>query len=697
MVLLFMQFAMLITVILDVFAGRQIIGFVYWTFVPGYIIVRLLRLKELDKLETMLFSAGFSIAFLMLSGLFINQFLPILGVSRPLSLAFLITILNAFVLLASALIYLRREDTKLFEVGAFLRRGQGTFAALLFTSLPILSIIGAEYMNVHGSNLLLLLAIVAIPSLFSIAVVLRRPSLSNIYPFAVLMISMSILFSSSLISKYIVSFGSDVFSENFVFRITLDASHWSPIFQVASDVGFGRLNAMLSVTILPTMYSSLLNLDQTWLYKVLFPVIFSFVPLCLYRLWQPYVGKKGAFVASFVFMAQSTFYTEMLGLSRQMIAEFFFVLLLLVILRKEMRPFSRTACFVIFGVGLVVSHYALAEILMFFVSLAFICLFVIKRRSAKIAVTLLVIFFVIMFSWYLYTSNATVFDSLVSYANYVYQQLSQFSNPASRGVEVLRGLGFETPPTIWNLIGRAFAYCTEVLIAIGFIRFITKKENLHFDKEYFILTILAMMLLGLLIVIPGLANTLNMTRFYHILLFFLAPLCVLGAEFLVKLTLKRERKLLLSLLLCGLLVPYFLFQSGFVYEVTGSQTYSLLSKPRMSQWFLSWNLGYLEENEISGTLWLSKNVDVHGSTIYTDAASRGPLSAYGMIYPGQMEILTNITSFSPGSVVYLNRANTLEEVAIGSNYMWNITNISPALDSGNKIYSNGGCEIYGKP
>jgi hypothetical protein len=34
----------------------------------------------------------------------------------------------------------------------------------------------------------------------------------------------------------------------------------------------------------------------------------------------------------------------------------------------------------------------------------------------------------------------------------------------------------------------------------------------------------------MVIVLPALANTFNMTRFYHVLLFFLAPLVLLGGE-----------------------------------------------------------------------------------------------------------------------------------------------------------------------
>ena len=65
----------------------------------------------------------------------------------------------------------------------------------------------------------------------------------------------------------------------------------------------GRYNAMLSITILPTVYSNMLGMDPELVFKIIYPLIFAFVPIALYALWKPYIGKKFAFLASFLFMA----------------------------------------------------------------------------------------------------------------------------------------------------------------------------------------------------------------------------------------------------------------------------------------------------------------------------------------------------------------------------------------------------------
>jgi uncharacterized membrane protein len=528
---------------------------------------------------------------------------------------------------------------------------------------------------------------------FVIGVVSKKLFPSKAYPLAVIAIALFLLYESSLISSHLVSFGSDIANEFFLSKFTQNHALWNPISAFPGNEGYGRLNSMLAVTILPAVYSTLLNMDITWVFKILYPLIFSLVPLGLYQLWQNVVGNKKAFIAAFLLMAQQTFFVEMLGLARQMIAELFFVLLLIVIFNRKMKPLHGTICFAVFSIAMVTAHYALAEIFLFFISIALIYSIVSKRKSRQISVLLVVFFFVAMFSWYIYTSGSATFNSFVYFGNYVYSQLGSFFDPSSRGQTVLRGLGLEASPTIWNTISRVSAYLTEALIVFGIVGLITRRIDIRFEREYSIFTLTAFAFLIGLIVVPGLAGTLNMTRFYHILLFFLAPMCVLGAEFLVQLISKRPVKIGASILLVAILVPYFLFQTSFIYGITGVQSFSLpLSKHRMDAFFLRWNLGYFDDSEVVGALWMSRDANVASPKIYADAASNGLLVSY--VYTGDIEILSNVTMLQQNSLVYLNKANLVENVALGPNYMWNTTSISQTLDFADKVYSNGGCEIY---
>jgi len=689
---LFLQIAMCIVIFFDVPVARQAIGFVYFTFLPGYLIVKLLKLQELDGLETILLSLGLSVAFLMLAGFFINEFGSLLGVSRPLSFMPLMIGLNGLTL-ALAVLVSWRSDAMPFRSWT---GGTSSWLSLVLVFLPILAVLGATWVNLFGNNVLLLLMLMAICLLFVVGVVSRRLLPPRFYPFALLAIAISLLYHSALVSSYIFPFGSDVPVEYFVFKTTQNTAFWSPSLLFYGDVVYGRIHSMLSVSILPTAYSNLLNMDPAWIFKIVFPLIFSFLPLGLYQIWKGYVGEKYAFISSFVFVSFATFYTEMLGLNRQMIAELFFVLTLLVILNKKMRQVGKIMCAAILTFGLVTSHYGLSEIFLFFALAAFLFLFIMKRPSRNITVSLVVFLFVIAFAWYIYTSGSAVFDSFLEYGNYVVSQLGEFFNPASRGQTVLRGLGLESPPSIWNAVGRGFAYVTQFLIVVGFIGLITRRTKIHFERDYFVLSSIAMVFLIALILVPGLASTMNITRFYHVLLFYLAPACVIGAVFLFRLVSKKEREFVFSILIIAILVPYFLFQTGFVYEVTGSDNFSVsLSKYRMDDLRLYGHFGYVDAFSASCAQWLSRGFDVQSSRLYADTTSKNyVLSIYGMLYRGYINELSNITIITTNGTFYLNKFNVDNKEVIYGGHLWNYSELSFSFNDLNLVYANGGSEVY---
>jgi uncharacterized membrane protein len=152
---------------------------------------------------------------------------------------------------------------------------------------------------------------------------------------------------------------------------------------------------------------------------------------------------------------------------------------------------------------------------------------------------------------------------------------------------------------------------------------------------------------------------------------------------------------MVSLLLLAVLVPYFLFQTGFVYEVTGNDSWSVsLSKYRMPAYRLYGQLGYTTTYSISGAEWVSENMAVEYRQIYADAWARvTELRAYGLVYVGDVEKLSNTTRIAANGIVYLSSLNIKEETVVGSRYVWNPSELDFLSDL-NTIYSNGGCEVY---
>lgn len=84
-VLLACQAATFILVWLGIPGLRQLAGFLYLTFIPGFLIVRLLKLNKAGAIETLLYSVGLSLAFIMFLGFIINIIYPLIGILRPIS------------------------------------------------------------------------------------------------------------------------------------------------------------------------------------------------------------------------------------------------------------------------------------------------------------------------------------------------------------------------------------------------------------------------------------------------------------------------------------------------------------------------------------------------------------------------------------------------------------------------------------
>jgi len=684
--------------------ARQAVGFFYLTFIPGMIILKILKLNETDTIGKILFSVGLSIAFLMIIGLLVSELGTLAGISNPLSIVPLMILLNSVILLLGFLGYLREKDFRF----SLTENGKLSLFTFFMLGLPLLSVVGAIWVNSFGNNFILLSMIVIISGIVILIILSKRRIQTKHYPLAILVIAIALLFHSSLISSYI--YGHDIHFEYYVFKSTQNDSHWNSTVTYSNVPAYISFNGMLSITVLPTIYSNILGMEATWVFKIIYPLIFAFVPLGLYQLFKMHVGKKIAFLSSFFFISNASFFTELLSLSRQMVAELFFVLLFLVLLNKKMNPFSKKLIFVIFSFALVVSHYSTAYVFMFIIFLAWLLSFLRKTRTQGITASSVALFFIIAFSWYIYTSGSGPFNGLLNAGDYISRSvLTDFFSLGSRGELVLRGLGLESAPSFWHLMSRGFAYITEFFILFGFITYMLKRERNVFDKEYMLISSLNMVLLIMNLIVPRFASSINMSRFYHLELFFLAPFCILGGESFVKSALNRlhvKNTQLSSVFLLLVFVLFFLFQTGFVYEVASDDSWSVpLSGYRMGDIRMRL-LGFPNEQDLFGVKWVSKNTDVQNELIYADPGyTHFEFASYGMINIDKTVPMISKTTILEISgtlrgTVFLGRVNVVDGIfnVYGQEaQMWNTTEITPILNNMNKIYSNGDSEIYHVP
>ena len=213
----------------------------------------------------------------MFSGFLINEVFLALNISRPLTSIPLVISLSTITLALSAVAYCRHELTSKINIDLGILKNAGSKIILLVPL--ILGAFGSLFTNVYVTSAML----ISIILLFGLAVFSKRfssrVSLQAVLFFVSLALAIQVLFTS----KYILGF--DANGEFYVFKLTSGSGHWTLLSTTTDSVPAVNLSSMLSVTILPTVYYSLMNCSGELVFRV-------FIRSCspLFRLsYLPYI------------------------------------------------------------------------------------------------------------------------------------------------------------------------------------------------------------------------------------------------------------------------------------------------------------------------------------------------------------------------------------------------------------------------
>ena len=352
---------------------RAIFSFIFLTTVPGLLIMIMLKIREVDFWEYLVYTIGLSVAFLMFGGLFINSTLPLVGIDKPLSLAPLFVSFNTFLLIFWLIVFKRNKEI-LLEI----KLPKLSWLNKVFLAIPIififLSIFGATMLNNNGSNYLTMSMLAGIAIYVFLAVLLKDKLNKHIYPFAILNISLALLLATSLRSRYV--FGSDIATEYFMFQLTEKNFYWSML-----NFPHHSYNACLSITIFPTILKSFLNINEQYIFKILYQLIFIFTPVAIFLTFKRYVKNIFAFLASFFFIITPAFFIVMPMHTREETALLYFSLILLVLFNEKIDPKLKNILFLVFGFSLVVSHYSTTYIALSLFILTWIVSFIFRNKE----------------------------------------------------------------------------------------------------------------------------------------------------------------------------------------------------------------------------------------------------------------------------------------------------------------------------
>jgi uncharacterized membrane protein len=683
------------TAIYPIPALRGIIVFIDITFIPGFLLLRALNLHGLGRVVAPLYAVGLSIFSLMFVGVSLNTLLPMFGILTPISLLPLTAGITAYILVLLGICYFRDRTFSgdpLLDIKTALPP-----QAIFLYILPFLAILGTAMMNLYQNNLLIvitILAIVAVVLLVGFDKFIPR----ELFPLAILAISVSLVFHNSLISTYIN--GIDILLENHVASTVVVQGVWD-------STTFNILNAMLSIVMVAPVYSIMMNLDLVWVFKIIYPLFLALAPVGLYEVFKKQADEKIAFMSAFFFSSMLIFYTEMLQLARQELAELFFVLVILLVIDSKMEKTRWTTLFILFSVSLALSHYGLM-----YIYLGSILLVWAVTRTAGILwpklvqtsginkrLTIALILSVATFCliWYIYTAGSNPFYTVVNIIdNIAGSFIKDLLNP-----EVVQSLAIISSGGSVSSLHRLFLYLmlfTQMMILIGILTIKLTKIASKMTGDFYVFSIVNLFILVMGIIVPYFASALNTTRLFQISLIFLAFFFVAGWVFIINTVsgiFKRQGTGVVFKTLAVFLAVFLIFNTGLVFEIFHDSpiSYSLNSTAD--------NLVY-NYAEVNAAYWIVNERNTSGPylvPIYSDEYRKALFQSQAA---GQMaDIPQDYGELYNNSYIYLGRYNIANDLVLvpiktGPTYVSEYMNASGMYDQRGLIYNDGGSEVYGR-
>ena len=731
-----------LTTIFNVPIMRQILGFVLLTFIPGGLILLILRLNRLGTVEKIVLSVGLSLAFSMLYGLVVNALLAAIGYDKPLSTASLLISFSIAIIVLAVIVYIRNKDIA-FTFSS-LKLGTKEKTLLIVPSLfPLLSIVGMRIMNLTDNNILLMFLLFAIPAFVIFISFFRDKLPQRLYPGFIFLISISLLLMLSLRSNHII--GTDVHESYYYFQMTLDNLHWGA-------TTHSLLNAMLSITLLPTIYQLFLNINQEYLYKVLYTLLFSISPLVVYIIAKKYIGNFYAFIAAFLFMSQFVFLWSASG-PRTVTAILFFALAIMVLFNDGMTAFTRKLLFIIFAASIILSHYGTSYVFLFILLFTWIGMKIVpwilhgerkttiskhpgregaslnslstrvmpgsdteanttpqpaafnitqSRHRGSITINMVALFFIMLFFWY---SLITVypFSTGLSLLYRTFANLNQWFLLEAQGSTITAALG-EDIHTVPQIVRVVFSWLIVAFIAIGVLSTMARYKNMvaaafsnnikpsylnsKFEMEYFMLSLACSTILVSAFALPFVSAVYSMERVYFQTLVILSPFFILGSVVIARWLRARPHWIMLSVL-----IPFFMCTSGTMYQIFGSPASIVLNSAGTEYEHL-----YVHDGESYTATWLEEYAK-GGTGIYTDyglgprilmSQSAIPRSRLRGSFISPYQQSTDISGY-----IFLFYPNVVKgEAELPSYAKMDIVPRPDVLVSRNKIYTTGLTEVY---
>lgn len=724
-----------IAVILDIPVIRQITGFIFLVAVPGIFILHFFQIHDLDRVSWFVYVVGLSIVFLLIAGLLYNNALLLIPYKTPFAEDTFLLFLNALCFLA--LVSTVKSD---FSVDLSFLRLSPTEKMVLIPSLIILglSISGAYLLNSANNNDLLLLQIALIvPYVFCLCVI-RYKIPVRMYPVVLVLLSLSLLLPMSLRSAHLI--GVDTHLEYYTFMMILKRLHWG----VYTGT---QLDSCLSISILPMLFEAVIKVPTEYLFKLLYPILFSIQPLAIFLIARKYFDTVFAFITGLFMAFQPQFLATTLN-ARTSMAILCVTLLFLTMFHQKIERGKKKILLLVFFIGVLLSHYSttyliLAVLFIYWVILRFSSKE--HKRENSITIDMLFAFSLLTIVWYV-SIVPMASRYLFIYVEKAIANLDMLFSMEARSGSVQTMLGSQIVergiPTIMQF---ALTWTILLFIGLGLIKVLlnyqeTTNPDVKFysilflkkklDVSLIIIAVICTFILFLVVALPFVSLGYDSERFFYVMIIILSVFFVLGGVSIsenlirikqftkqvlhpgnpstksafallfpgiyrgprIKAIITRDKdnsQMIALLIILSVLLLYFLCATGFVHQIYGYQRDISLSSEGKQ-----YDSMFIHDTETASAQWL-KGTMRPDTKIYSDGYGFSRLMSQGLIDPSQVSI-----DFMLTKEIFAHRYVYLRYLAVQGGSLQgfkgtyeDIQDYYPIFSDIQKIYTNGGSEI----
>lgn len=348
---------------------RPVLGFWFILVFPTYLIFATAAWRGCSLSERVGYSVGAVLLILMLTGLAINEIYPLVGVQRPLDTDPIL--ITSDVINLSLYALRRRYPGRVGLRVSFAEFGKEEFRLLVAALLTVvLAVLGANRLNngASGDVTLAAFALAALIGIFSVRWL--RFTREPVMLIVIYLVALSLLLTTSLRGWYVT--GHDIQQEYVVFQLTEAHGHWSMAYDSSAYY------ACLSITILPTELGRMVSVDNPYVFKFFFQVIFALCPVLAYGISRRYFNRGISTLAVAYFVGFPTFFTDMPFLNRQETSLLFVAIGVLAATNTAWSWRRRQVALGIAGLGVELSHYSTMYVFVGTLVIALACSYTIR-------------------------------------------------------------------------------------------------------------------------------------------------------------------------------------------------------------------------------------------------------------------------------------------------------------------------------